>query len=192
MVLGLTGFSGTGKSTVAAYLAEKGFYHIDCDRLVHQEVYRDQAVLSSIAAAFGEKMVENGQLNRAALRQITFGDPAATARLNQVVMPHILAAIEGALEAHKGEPVVLDAPLLFEYGLEKKCDRTISVIAAEETAVHRIMARDHLSEADARKRLSSQHPAAYYAAKSDFLIENDQDAEQLKKRIREVLSAIYD
>ena len=80
MILGLTGFSGAGKSTVAEILKENGFYHLDCDALVHHEVYRDPAVLAAVEAAFGG-VVKNGVLDRPALRTKTMGNREALKKL---------------------------------------------------------------------------------------------------------------
>ena len=191
MVLGLTGFSGTGKSTVAALLKENGFYHLDCDRLVHEEVYRSEAVLSALAAAFGEEILKNGELDRSTLRARTFGNPAAVSRLNQVVMPYIMSAIDRHLNQATAPKIVLDAPLLFEYHLEEKCDRTLSVIADEKIAVNRIIRRDRISEEAAKKRLSNQHTAAYYIEKSDFVIFNNNDLDALKAQVEDFLDKFY-
>lgn len=192
MVVGLTGFSGTGKSTVAALLRENGFHHIDCDRIVHEEVYKDSAVLTAIAAAFGEDTIKDGTIDRIALRSRTLGNPAAVSRLNQVVMPHIIAAIEKHLKNTADQNVILDAPLLFEYGLEKKCTHTLSVIADEGIALSRIIKRDQIDEETARKRLSSQHPAAYYIEKSDYVITNNDDTAALKKQVNTIIKKLYD
>ena len=86
MILGLTGFSGAGKSTVAALLKENGFYHLDCDALVHNEVYRASEVLAAIEEAFPGVVCE-GKLDRPALRSRTMGDPAMLKKLNDTVMP---------------------------------------------------------------------------------------------------------
>ncbi len=192
MILGLTGFSGAGKSTVAAILKENGFYHLDCDRLVHEEVYQDARVLSALADVFGEEVVQDGTLNRPLLRQKTMGNPKALSALNETVMPFILTHIRQKLKEHKNEPIVLDAPLLFESGLDRDCDKILSVITAPTEALHRIMDRDHLTEEEAEKRLSSQHPADYYIQKSDYVLINDGDLSVLTKKTAALLNTIYD
>ena len=192
MILGLTGFSGAGKSTVAAIFKENGFYHLDCDRLVHEEVYHDSEVLSAIADAFGAELIREGELDRPALRQRTMGNPDALKKLNDTVMPFILLHIERTLKAHQNQPIILDAPLLFESGLDQKCDQVLSVIANPKEALHRIMERDHLSMEDAQKRLSSQHPAEYYIQKSDYVLTNDGELSLLKEQTLALLHRIHD
>ncbi len=192
MILGLTGFSGAGKSTVAALLIEQGFYHIDCDRLVHSHVYRDPAVLDALADSFGPQILCGGKLNRKALRSQTMGNPAALQKLNDTVMPFILAHIHAELRAHAGEDIVLDAPLLFETGLDRECDRVLSVITTPELAMERIIRRDGLTRAEAEKRLSSQHPPSYYVEKSDYVIVNNEELPALKEKTLELLKKIHD
>lgn len=192
MILGLTGFSGAGKSTVAAILKEQGFYHLDCDRLVHEEVYQDPAVLAAIAGVFGEDVLKGGVLDRPALRQRTMGKPEALAALNDTVMPFILQHIQQKLEAHAGENIILDAPLLFETELDKKCSKVLSVIADPETALARIIQRDGLTEEEARKRLSSQHPAEFYTARSDYILRNNEGISALRAETLELLKQFHD
>ncbi len=192
MILGLTGFSGAGKSTVAAIFKEHGFYHLDCDQLVHDEVYHDPAVLSAIAEVFGADLIQEGVLDRPALRQRTMGNPDALKKLNDTVMPFILDHIQRTLDAHSEESVILDAPLLFESGLHHKCDKVLSVISDPANALLRIMDRDGLSKTDAEKRLSSQHPASYYTEKSDYILINNEGIQALTTQALELLHKIND
>lgn len=191
MILGLTGFSGAGKSTVAQIFKERGFYHLDCDYIVHECVYRDPIVLNALAEEFGAKIIQDGALNRAVLREYTMGDAEALERLNRLVMPYILSAIEADLQAHKDQHIVLDAPLLFESNLDQKCDSILSVIADYKTAADRIIRRDHLHPRDAEKRLSSQHPAEYYTAGSDYVIQNNGDLDALHRDTIDLIDAIF-
>ncbi len=192
MILGLTGFSGAGKSTVAAIFQENGFYHIDCDRLVHEEVYQDPQVLTALADAFGAEILQEQRLDRAALRARTMGNAQALKKLNQIVMPFILAAIQAKMDAHSGENIILDAPLLLESGLDQKCDRVLSVIADRKEAAERIMERDHLRPEEAEKRLSSQHPAAFYTEKSDYVLCNSEDFDALHQHTLELIQKIHE
>ena len=192
MILGLTGFSGSGKSTVAEIFKEQGFYHLDCDRLVHEVVYKDPAVLRASAKEFGEDLLLHSELNRPLLRARTIGNPEALQRLNQTVMPFILATIEKVLQKQKGSPIILDAPLLFESGLNRRCDRVLSVIADREAAEERIILRDHLRPEEAQKRLSSQHSAQFYTQKSDYCIYNNGDLAALREQALKLIDTIYE
>ncbi|MBQ7089782.1 MAG: dephospho-CoA kinase [Clostridia bacterium] len=190
MILGLTGFSGAGKSTVAAILKENGFYHLDCDAMVHDEVYTDPTVLKALALKFGDQIITNGTLDRIALRHCVMGNPDALELLNLTVRPFILDYIDRHLKNHASENIILDAPLLFESGLESQCDKVLSVITDPQTALKRIIQRDSLSKTDAQKRLQSQHDSTYYTDRSDYVIKNDRDLDDLRAQTQAVLSKL--
>ena len=147
MLIGLTGMSGAGKSTVAAILAKKGFRIIDCDALVHS-LYEDIRYFRLVRDAFGEEYTCGGTVDRKKLGALVFSDPKALKKLNETVSPFIMRAVtERILEAKSdGVSTVLDAPLLFEYGLERHCDAVIGVTVDIETAVRRLLDRDHRSD----------------------------------------------
>lgn len=190
-LLGLTGFSGSGKTTLSKLFEQKGYLVIDCDRLVHEEVYRDPSVLSEIAKAFGQDCIKDGNLDRAALRKKTMGDPAETARLNKTVLPLISAYIEKILDENKERDILLDAPTLFESGLNVRCDKIISILAPKETLLTRIIARDHISREDALRRLSSQKSEEYYREKSDFTLFNDGSEEEFAQKAIALFEALH-
>ncbi len=190
MVLGLTGFSGAGKSTVAQIFKQHGFYHLDCDFIVHERVYHDPSVLNALSEEFGKEIISDGALNRSVLRKYTMGNPETLERLNRLVMPHILSAIHVDLLEHKDQHIILDAPLLFESGLEQKCDYVLSVIADPKEAAERIIQRDHLLPKEAEKRLSSQHPAEYYTSKSDYILHNNGDLNALHQETIHLIKII--
>ena len=190
-IIGLTGFSGSGKTTLSALFAKAGYLALDCDKIVHEEVYKDPFVLKKIAEAFGEECIKGGALDRAILRQKTMGNPQETRRLNQTVLPLIAAHIEKILEENKDRHILLDAPTLFESGLDARCDQIISVVAPKEAAIRRIMERDHLSLSDAERRLSSQKEAEYYSSRSDFTIINDGLEEEFRQKAKALLEVIH-
>ncbi|PWM39820.1 MAG: dephospho-CoA kinase [Clostridiales bacterium] len=192
LIIGLTGFSGAGKSTVASIFAEYGFTVLNCDKLVHEQVYRDPQVLKAVAAAFGRDCLQGNALNRAVLRARTLGNPEETARLNQTVMPYILNHIEFFLSEHSGRRILLDAPLLFESGLHHRCDKVICVVSSQKEALRRIIRRDQLTPEEARRRLSSQHSAEYYTQRSDYIINNNEGISALRKQALEILNQIND
>ncbi len=192
MIIGLTGFSGSGKTTVSQVFAEQGFFVVDCDRIVHEEVYQKPKVLDAIAAAFGQECIEEGKLNRTVLRSKTMGNPQETMRLNQTVLPLIAEHIQSILEQNTHRPILLDAPTLFESGLQAQCHKILCVITSPDVAVKRIMERDHLSEEDAKKRLSSQHPASFYTERSDFTILNDGDLDHLRAQTKKIIEVLHE
>lgn len=172
MIIGITGGSGSGKSALSALFAADGFFVIDCDALVH-ELYGKSGYISAVCAAFPEVRTESG-IDRKKLAGIVFSNPAELERLNGVVLPLISAAVMAEAEKESGRRgIVLDAPTLFEAGLDKKCDIVIGVIADENIRIARTAARDGISEAQAHARISSQKSDEFYRMHCDFTVYNN-------------------
>lgn len=191
MIIGLTGFSGSGKTTVSEIFAKHGYFILDCDKIVHDEVYKKPTVLSAIAKAFGDECIRDGALDRAVLRRKTMGNSAATDLLNRTVLPLIAEHIIYILKENYHRNILLDAPTLFESGLQDQCKKIICVVTSPEIARKRIMERDGLSAQDAQRRLSSQHPASYYTERSDFTIINDSDLAHLRDQAEKIIEALH-
>jgi len=192
MLIGLTGMSGAGKSTVAALFAAKGFRVIDCDALVHS-LYEDARYIRLVEAAFGSEYISDGGVDRRKLGSLVFSDPEALKKLNDTVSPFIMRAVTERIDEVRREDVssVLDAPLLFEYGLEKYCDRIIGVTVALETAVKRLSARDGRNADELRARLRAQHDESFFRAHCDYILENNGDGKALCTALDSILEKIY-
>ena len=180
MMVGLTGHSGAGKSTVASLFQEAGYRVIDCDALVHS-LYEDSRYAALIADVFGPEYSPNGTVDRKKLGALVFSDAGALEKLNKTVSPFIMKCILERIEQAKAEgvPTVLDAPLLFEYGLERYCDSVVGVIAEAEIAVRRLAARDRKNEEEIRARLAFQHNESFFRIHCDYILENNGDIRQL-------------
>ncbi len=193
MIVGLTGQSGAGKSTAAALFSEAGFRIIDCDALVHA-LYGESRYAKKIAEAFGDDFLcpENGAVDRKKLGALVFSDKKALERLNETVRPLILETILGELTRARndGADAILDAPLLFEYGLEAMCDMTLGVVCDREIAEKRLFARDGKSLDEIRGRLSAQHDAEYFCEHCDYILENNGDALALKRAFDRLLASL--
>ncbi len=192
MLIGLTGMSGAGKSTVAALLEKKGFRIIDCDALVHS-LYEDIRYIRLVGDAFGEEYIHEGSVDRKKLGALVFSDPRSLKKLNETVSPFIMRAVTERIEEVKAgdASAVLDAPLLFEYGLEKYCDCVVGVTVDLETAVKRLSVRDRRGEEELRARLRSQHDASFFKAHCDYVLENDADERTLSVALEGILEKIY-
>jgi dephospho-CoA kinase len=192
MLIGLTGMSGAGKSTVAAWFEKRGFRLIDCDALVHA-LYEDRQYAILVEEAFGKEYIQNGSVDRKRLGALVFSDKNALKKLNETVSPFIMNAVTSRIQAAKQEDIatVLDAPLLFEYGLEKFCDITIGVTTDVETAVKRLSERDRRSEAEIRSRLASQHNIAFFREHCDYILENNGDLPTLARNFEDMMEEIY-
>lgn len=174
--LGLTGPTGAGKSTVARLLEQNGIPLVDADAIARTVTEKGSPVLSALADTFGKDILfPDGSLDRRALAAVAFSSKENTEKLNAVTHPAILARIRRALADATGDTVVLDAPLLFETGLDALCDHTVAIVADEAVRLARITARDSISEEAAKKRMAVQPDTAFYAARANILLYNNGD-----------------
>ena len=195
LLVGLTGSIATGKSTVSAMFAHQGARVIDADLLSREVVIPGQPAYARILEEFGSHLVlEDGSLDRKALGAIVFADPARRKRLEEITHPAVGARqqrILSVLDEEGFEGIVLwDAALLFETGGVSKMDKVVVVFADPDTERRRLMARDGLSEADARARIASQMPIAEKAKSADHVIDNSGTREETERQVRAVHGAL--
>ena len=171
-IIGITGGSGCGKTTLLQCIAEKGGVILDCDAIYHQLLATDRQLLASIEARF-PGVVADGQLQRKKLGAIVFSDEKALADLNTITHTAVKAQVLRRLPA-KGLAAI-DAIALFEGGLASLCHTTVAVTAPAEDRVRRLMARDGIGEDYARSRISAQRPDAEFSAICDHTLENNGD-----------------
>ncbi len=191
MIIGMTGISGAGKSTVASLFAEEHYRIIDCDALVHR-LYSEKRYAETIAEAFGDDYVSDGVVDRKKLGALVFSNKRALTRLNETVRPLILDAVIGEMNRARYDDVdaILDAPLLFEYELEKLCDATLGVTCDPKRAEERLSLRDGRSLEEIRGRLSAQHDASYFRENCHYILENNGDEAQLRREFCRILSLL--
>jgi dephospho-CoA kinase len=189
IVLGLTGSIGMGKSTAAGFFAEEGAPVYDADAAVHA-LYAGAAA-PAIEAAFPGTTVE-GQVDRDRLAARVLGHPAALKRLEAIVHPLVRREEErflAAAEAAGAKVAVLDIPLLFETGGDKRCDAVVVVSAPPEVQRERVMARRGVSEERFNTLLGKQMPDAEKRARADFIVDTAQDFDSTRAQIRAILRA---
>lgn len=193
-VFGLTGGIGSGKSSVAALLRDRGVPVVDADELAREAVAAGSPGLLQVVAAFGPEVLgPDGELDRKRLGQLVFGDPEARKRLNAITHPIVRGLSQERFAALERAGVVLagyDVPLLFEVGLEQVLRPVVVVAASEATQLARVMARDGLSEADVRARLAAQLPLAEKRARADHVLDNDGSLEDLARQVDELLAKL--
>jgi dephospho-CoA kinase len=191
MILGLTGGIASGKSTVSNYLKSKNIPIVDCDAIGHKVLNKGSEGAKQIEKAFGKKFFKEGRLDRQLLATYCFENEERTALLNSIVHPLIFAEMEAQLESHKYKPiVVLDAPLLIEAGLHKRCDKVLLVICAEETRILRGIKRSNLSQMDMRNRINRQlkdHERKEYA---HYVIDNGGALEKTFEQVDKILKEL--
>ena len=193
--LAVTGNTASGKSLVAGFFREKGCALIDADKVAHELYASNPSLVRQIALEFGDDILHpDGSLNRKRLGQRVFGDPAALAALNRLVHPHLLIALrEQIISARKVmNNVVVDAALIFEWGMQREFDHVVLVVALESDRLARLMTRDGLSRDEAEARVRSQMPEEEKRKLAGLVIENDGDEEALRAKVDQVWASLGD
>ena len=170
MIIGITGGSGCGKTTLLNLIAEKGGLVLDCDAIYHELLKTDLSLLSAIEARF-PGVTEGGQLNRKKLGAIVFADEKDLLELNAITHAAVKNEVLRRL-AHSPRLAAIDAIGLFEGGLAELCDVTVAVTAPLEDRVKRLMRRDGISEEYACSRIAAQHEDGWFREKCDHILEN--------------------
>lgn len=179
MILGITGGTGCGKTTLLRLIAQQGGRILDCDAVYHQLLKTDDALLAAIEARF-PGTVEGGALQRKKLGAIVFSDPNALEDLNSITHRAVFAEVRHQL-ADKPPLAAIDAIALFESGLDKLCDVTVAVTAPLEARIPRLMARDGISEEYARSRIAAQHDGDWFSSRCTYVLENTGTAQDFQK-----------
>lgn len=196
MVVGLTGQTGAGKTTVCKVFSENGFSVINADHISRLVMEKGQPCLAEICEFFGKDiLLENGNLDRPKLAGLVFTDKKKLELLNSITYPYITAEILKMirkLSAEGKKLILLDAPTLFESRADDFCELIISVISREEFRAERIMKRDNISRESAQYRMDSQLKEEFFRTHSDFIIKNNSDIDNLFAVATEVTDKIKD
>ena len=188
MIIGITGGTGCGKTTLLHVIREQGGIVLDCDEIYHRLLQTDTDLLAAIEARF-PGTVENGALQRKKLGAIVFADKAALKDLSRITYRFILPAIEKEL-SQPGDLKAIDAIGLFEGKLDRLCDVTVAVTAPEECRIARLMARDQISEEYARSRIAAQKPQSEFAAACDQILVNDGTQQEFQDKCLAFLAGL--
>lgn len=196
MVVGLTGQTGAGKTTVCKVFEENGFSIINADIIARKVMEKGMPCLCEICEFFGKDiLLDDGSLNRQKLSKLVFTDKKKLELLNSVTYPYITSEILKTIRHYskKGSKLILlDAPTLFESRADDFCELIISVIAKEAIRLSRIINRDKLTEDAALNRMSSQYQEDFFRQNSDFIIKNNGDIKNLFDVAKEVSDKIKD
>lgn len=185
-VLGLTGPTGSGKGVFCKTLSkfEKCIY-LDTDKTAREVCEKGKPCLEELKEYFGNVILsDDGTLNRKALSALAFCDSIKHDALNKITHKYILQDIQKFINDRKQEGCVLcviDAPLLFESGCDKMCDKTLCVISHKDIRLSRIIERDNISQDEALMRMNAQKSDDFYKEKCDFVLENNKSADEFEK-----------
>ncbi len=191
-IVGLTGGIGSGKSTVSAYLKEKGCYIIDADEISRAVTGEGGPALEPILMEFGIQVFNyDGTLNRKAMSDLVFSDEEKRQKLESIVVTMVInefhAQIEHLKEINYEGIVVFDAPLLFEFGLQEFVDESWFVTASLETRVSRVVMRDKVTREEVMDRIRNQMPSQEKEKLADYTIINSLDLDWLYEQVDRLL-----
>ena len=186
-VVGLTGGIASGKSVVSGFLEkEVGTTVIDAD-VVSREIYENPVIREKVAREFPE-CAENGEINRRKLRSV-FADSEKTEKLNSITHPAIIGECKKRIAGARGI-IFLVVPLLFETGMDEMCNATVVVVADKKARIKRLLDRDNIDEETAENMMKRQCEDAERIKKANYVIENDGDISDLKKKTLSLLAEI--
>jgi dephospho-CoA kinase len=191
IVVAVTGGIGCGQTTVCKFLEEMGAKAIQADWVAKREIESNEEIRRELVKSFGNRIFyRNGKLNRKLLAKIAFSDEAKTERLNRIVHPQmvssIISLIEEARESQKFSIILVDAALIYELSLEHMFDAVVVVSSKMSQRLERIRKRDNLTNKEIMDRINKQIPIEDKKQWADFLIENNEDLETLKKNSRKL------
>lgn len=187
-VLGVTGGTGTGKSTVCKILAEQGGVIIDADKIAAQQQRRGSTAFSEIVEHFGKEiLLPDGELNRTLLAGIVFSDKKELRLLNGIVHKYVSAEMKAQVELARSENArfaVLDVPIPIEDGFFDTADCVWAVVANDDLRTARLVGRRGINEREAQLRISAQLSNREYSELADVVIDNEGDYESLERLVK--------
>jgi dephospho-CoA kinase len=190
-IIGLTGSLGTGKSTVAAMFARRGFKIIDADAITRELLEPGKKCVKKVAKIFPGVILNSNAINRSELAKIVFNHPRELQKLTDILFPEALKVVKSQLSRYKYESfVILDAPLLFESGWDHITDTTIVVKARRAQQIERAQKRLGISRNDAMRRLRNQMPLKEKCDMADIIIDNSRDLVQTRKQVDAIINRL--
>ena len=195
-LIGITGGLGTGKSTVLSLFAERGAVTLSADEAAREVLGPGSPALAEVVDFFGPEICRpDGSLDRARLAERVFADPEARTRLEEITHPRILQLLRARIdEARRAAPnavIVVEAPLLYEAGMESWFDYVVVVTSSREQQVARAMARSGMTREEAESRIAAQMPLGEKTSRAEFAIANDGVLSDLHSQVDRVLASVF-
>lgn len=193
IIVGLTGQSGAGKTTVCNTFEQSGFAIINADIVAREVMSKGSKCLEETVSVFGGILLEDGTLDRKKLAGIVFSDRDKLKIYENIIFPYIISSIKEKIDMYKKEMynyILLDAPTLFESKADGLCDIIVSVIADRDIRLNRILKRDSITLNEAEIRLNSQKNDDFYICKSDYVIKNNGSLSELENNTMDVVNSI--
>ena len=191
IVLGITGGSGCGKTTVSKIFEENGINIIDGDIVARKIAEPGMPALSEIEDAFGSDYINPDKtLNRKKLGGFVFSNPDKLLILNSITHKYISQYIDSYIKDYKKDIVGIDAAALIESNIYKKCDYIVSVLSDYDLRIDRIMKRDNITYNEAKTRIDAQKSDQFYIENSDYIVYNNGSYEDLLSQIKKIIDYI--
>ena len=191
IILGITGGSGCGKTTVSRILSENEVDVIDCDLVTRKIVEPNEPALREIEDTFGNEYLNSDKtLNRKKLAGLVFNSPENLLKLNRIMHKYVEEYINLYIQNSTADIVGIDAAALIESGINKKCDYLLCVLANKDLRLQRIITRDNLSQDEALSRINAQKNDEFYIEKSDYIVYNNGNIDEINEQIIKILNEI--
>ena len=191
MIFGITGGSGSGKTTVSSMLAEYGAEIIDTDKISREVTARGSECLRELTEAFGtEILLPSGELDRRGLARVAFANKEKTALLSSITHKYIKSETLRRIERSDADLIGIDGAVIIGSPVQELCEKIVYVTAPRDVRLGRITERDYLTRDEAEKRLDAQPDDEFYIKHSDYVINNSSDLDALKRSVRELYDKI--